>query len=106
LSFDRERSACAAERPQAKVLDVMSPTTARARDFASKHGIAHHFEDLDAMLANALPPWLTLKNETTKLAPNNFLQQQDKFDRLIECYNLERPHRAIGMKYPGKIYRH
>jgi predicted dehydrogenase len=37
--------------PQAKVLGVMSPTTGHARDFASKHGIAHHFEDLDAMLA-------------------------------------------------------
>ena len=37
--------------PQAKVLAVMSPTTGHARDFASKHGIAHHFEDLDAMLA-------------------------------------------------------
>jgi len=37
--------------PQARVLAVMSPTTGHARDFASKHGIAHHFEDLDAMLA-------------------------------------------------------
>jgi len=37
--------------PQAKVLGVMSPTSGHARDFASKHGIAHHFEDLDAMLA-------------------------------------------------------
>ena len=37
--------------PQAKVLAVMSPTTGHARDFASQHGIAHHFEDLDSMLA-------------------------------------------------------
>ena len=37
--------------PQAKVLAVMSPTSGHARDFASKHGIAHHFQDLDAMLA-------------------------------------------------------
>jgi predicted dehydrogenase len=37
--------------PRAKVLAVMSPTSGHARDFASKHGIAHHFEDLDAMLA-------------------------------------------------------
>jgi myo-inositol 2-dehydrogenase/D-chiro-inositol 1-dehydrogenase len=37
--------------PQAKVLAVMSPTSGHAREFASKHGIAHHFEDLDAMLA-------------------------------------------------------
>ena len=37
--------------PQAEVLAVMSPTEGHARDFASKYGIAHHFEDLDAMLA-------------------------------------------------------
>jgi predicted dehydrogenase len=37
--------------PQARVLAVMSPTAGHARDFASKHGIAHHFENLDAMLA-------------------------------------------------------
>ena len=37
--------------PQAEVLAVMSPTAGHARDFASKYGIAHHFKDLDAMLA-------------------------------------------------------
>jgi predicted dehydrogenase len=37
--------------PQAEVLAVMSPTAGHARDFASKYGIAHHFTDLDAMLA-------------------------------------------------------
>ena len=37
--------------PQAEVLAVMSPTPGNARDFASKYGIAHHFNDLDAMLA-------------------------------------------------------
>ena len=37
--------------PQAEVLAVMSPTAGHARDFASRYGIAHHFEDLDAMLA-------------------------------------------------------
>jgi len=37
--------------PHAEVLAVMSPTEGHARDFASKYGIAHHFEDLDAMLA-------------------------------------------------------
>jgi myo-inositol 2-dehydrogenase/D-chiro-inositol 1-dehydrogenase len=36
---------------QAEVLAVMSPTEGHARDFASKYGIAHHFKDLDAMLA-------------------------------------------------------
>jgi putative transposase len=47
----------------------------------------------------------TLKKETTKPAANNFLQQQEKFDRFIECYNQERPHQAIGMRYPGEIYQ-
>ena len=44
---------------------------------------------------------LTLKKETTKPAANNFLQQQEKFDHFIECYNHERPHQAIEMRYPG-----
>ena len=48
---------------------------------------------------------LTLKKETTKPAANNFLQQQEKFDRFIECFNQERPHQAIEMRYPGELYR-
>lgn len=48
---------------------------------------------------------LTLKKETTKPAANNFLQQQEKFDRFIECYNQERPHQAIGMNYPAELYQ-
>jgi transposase InsO family protein len=48
---------------------------------------------------------LTLKKETTKPAANNFLQQQEKFDRFIDCYNQERPHQAIGMHYPAEIYQ-
>jgi hypothetical protein len=48
---------------------------------------------------------LTLKKETTKPAANNFLQQQEKFDRFIECYNQERPHQAIIMQYPGELYQ-
>jgi putative transposase len=47
---------------------------------------------------------LTLKKEATKPAAKNFLQQQGKFDRFIEEYNQERPHEAIGMKYPAEIY--
>jgi putative transposase len=47
---------------------------------------------------------LTLKQEATKPAAKNFLQQQGKFDRFIEEYNQERPHEAIGMKYPAEIY--
>jgi len=48
---------------------------------------------------------LTLKLETTKPAARNFLQQQAKFDQFIECYNHERPHQALGMKYPAELYR-
>ena len=48
---------------------------------------------------------LTLKKETTKPAANNFLQQQEKLDRFIDCYNQERPHQALGMHYPGELYQ-
>jgi len=48
---------------------------------------------------------LTLKKEATKPPAKNFLQQQAKFDRFIECYNQERPHQALNMKYPAEIYR-
>jgi putative transposase len=48
---------------------------------------------------------LTLKKEATKPVAKNFLQQQAKFDRFIECYNQERPHQALGMKYPAELYR-
>ena len=47
---------------------------------------------------------LTLKKEATKPAGFNFLQQQEKFDHFMEEYNNERPHQAIGMKYPGELY--
>ena len=47
---------------------------------------------------------LTLKKETTKPACKNFLQQQAKFDQFIQQFNHERPHQAIGMKYPAELY--
>src|SRR4051794_26513027 len=47
---------------------------------------------------------LTLKLETTKPAGSNFLQQQAKFDDFIECYNNERPHQALNMRYPAERY--
>lgn len=49
---------------------------------------------------------LTLKKEATKPPARNFLQQQAKFDRFIECYNTERPHQALNMRYPAELYRH
>lgn len=48
---------------------------------------------------------LTLKKEATKPAGKNFLQQQAKFDRFIECYNHERPHQALNMRYPAELYK-
>ena len=47
---------------------------------------------------------LTLKKEATKPAAQNFLQQQAKFDDFIECFNHERPHQALSMKYPAELY--
>ena len=47
---------------------------------------------------------LTLKKEATKPAARNLLQQQGKFDDFIDCYNNERPHQALGMRYPGELY--
>ena len=41
---------------------------------------------------------LTLKQEATKPAAPNFLQQQARFDDFIHCYNHERPHQALNMK--------
>src|SRR2546428_13079720 len=47
---------------------------------------------------------LTLKKEATKPAAQNFLQQQAKFDDFIDCYNHERRHQALAMKYPAELY--
>jgi len=47
---------------------------------------------------------LTLKQETTKPAGQNFLQQQAKFDAFQEEYDFDRPHEALGMKYPAEVY--
>jgi len=48
---------------------------------------------------------LTLKKEATKPAARNFLQQQARFDDFLECYNHERPHQALDMKYPAELYQ-
>ena len=48
---------------------------------------------------------LTLKKEATRPAAQNFLQQQAKFDDFLDCYNHERPHQALDMKYPAELYR-
>ena len=47
---------------------------------------------------------LTLKNEATKPAAFNFLQQQERFDDFIGVYNNERPHQALSGACPGDLY--
>ena len=47
---------------------------------------------------------MSLKNEATKPSCFNFLQQQHRFDDFIEVYNHDRPHQALGGRYPGEMY--
>lgn len=47
---------------------------------------------------------LTLKQEATKPASFNFLQQQERFDRFVGVYNHERPHQALNGAFPGELY--
>ncbi|ALC11044.1 integrase [Sphingopyxis sp. 113P3] len=47
---------------------------------------------------------LTLKQEATRPACANFLQQQGRFDRFVDIYNHERPHQALAMRYPAECY--
>jgi len=47
---------------------------------------------------------LTLKQEATKPAAANVLQQQARFDTFIAQYNRERPHQALDMKVPADLY--
>jgi len=47
---------------------------------------------------------LTLKQEATKPASANVLQQQARFDAFIDRFNRERPHQALGMKVPADVY--
>jgi hypothetical protein len=46
---------------------------------------------------------LTLKQEATRPAGQNFLQQQAKFDRFIEDFNQQRPHEALQMRCPAEV---
>ena len=47
---------------------------------------------------------LTLKQETTRPAGGNILQQQARFDAFIPEFNGERPHQALNMQCPGELY--
>lgn len=48
---------------------------------------------------------LTLKQEACRPSAFNILQQQEKLDAFRERYNQERPHQAIGMRYPAELYK-
>jgi len=45
-----------------------------------------------------------VRPEATKPAAPNFLQQQARFDALLERFNHERPHQALGMRVAGALY--
>lgn len=47
---------------------------------------------------------LTLKQETTRPACENHLQQQVRFDDFVREYNTERPHEGLAMATPAEIY--
>jgi hypothetical protein len=47
---------------------------------------------------------LTLKKEATRPPGMNSLQQQDRFDAFVHQFNTERPHEALGMKFPAELY--
>ena len=47
---------------------------------------------------------LTLKQEATRPAAANILQQQGKFDAFMEEFNNERPHQALEMKCPAELH--
>jgi putative transposase len=47
---------------------------------------------------------LTLKQEATKPAAKNFLQQQARFDEFLSIFNEQRPHQGLNMKYPAELY--
>jgi len=47
---------------------------------------------------------LTLKQEATRPAGANFLQQQVKFDQFLEEFNQERPQEALDMQCPAEVY--
>ena len=46
----------------------------------------------------------TLKQEATRPAGANLLQQQAKFDTFLEEFNNECPHEALAMKCPAEVY--
>jgi putative transposase len=48
---------------------------------------------------------LTLKKEATQPPARNFLQQQAKFEHIVEIFNQQRPHEALAMQCPAEVYQ-
>lgn len=48
---------------------------------------------------------LTLKNEATRPAVANTLQQQARFDTFVHQFNHDRPHQALDMATPASRYQ-
>lgn len=48
---------------------------------------------------------LTLKNEATRPAVANMLQQQARFDTFVHQFNHDRPHQALDMATPASCYQ-
>jgi len=48
---------------------------------------------------------LTLKKEATKPAAANFLQQQARFDKFIDIFNNQRPHKGGKAIPPIWLYK-
>ena len=46
----------------------------------------------------------TLKQETTRPARANLLQQQERFDAFVDEFNQRRPHQALDMQPPAAVY--
>jgi putative transposase len=48
---------------------------------------------------------LTLKQDATRPAGANLLQQQERFDAFVERFNRDRPHQALDMQVPADRYQ-
>jgi transposase InsO family protein len=46
----------------------------------------------------------TLKEDTTRPAASNLLQQQERFDHWVATFNEIRPHEALDQKTPATVY--
>jgi putative transposase len=47
----------------------------------------------------------TLKDATAKPPAATVVEQQARFDRFRQLFNQERPHEALGFRYPADLYR-